>query len=88
MRTKKISGFILVSLGIVIFVAGSYQYNKSRTPNACMVSFAKSLGGKASLELDNAAQRGRRYGIASISVGILFTLAGSFLLLNTRRRRF
>ena len=88
MTTKKISGIVLLLLGIVIFAVGSYQYNKSQTPNACMVSFTKSLGGKASMDFRDSARRSRSYGIAGISIGTIFALAGCVLLFKTRKKRF
>ncbi|MCK5915085.1 MAG: hypothetical protein KAG92_03015 [Deltaproteobacteria bacterium] len=88
MTTKKISGIILLLLGIVIFVVGSYQYNKSQTPNACMVSFTKSLGGKASMAFRDSVQCRRSYGISGISIGTIFALAGGILLFKTRKKRF
>ena len=87
MFVKKISGTILILLGIVIFTAGMCQYGKSQTPNTCVVSFTKSLGGKASMEFKDSIQRARYYGIAGISVGVVFALAGGVLLFKSRKKR-
>ena len=88
MSAKKITGTILILLGTLIFIAGICQYYKSRTPNTCIVSFSKSLGGKASMEFENSIQRARYYGITGISVGVIFTLAGGVLLFKSGRKRY
>ncbi|MEA3544094.1 MAG: hypothetical protein U9R69_02615 [Thermodesulfobacteriota bacterium] len=88
MAAKKISGTLLILLGITVLGVGICQYNKSRTPNTCIVSFAKSLGGKASMELENSIQRARGYGIAGISGGVVLALAGGVLLLKSGKKRF
>lgn len=85
MFTKKISGILLTFLGFVLLTAGIFQYNKSCTPNNCIVSFSKSLGGKASLAFENSIQRAKYYGIAGISVGAIFTLAGGVLILKSKK---
>ncbi len=85
MFTKKISGVVLTFLGIILLIAGISQYNKSRAPSTCMVSFSKSLGGKASLAFENSIQRAKYYGIAGISLGAIFTLAGSILILKPKK---
>ena len=86
MTAKKISGIVLLLLGIVIFVVGSYQYSKSQTPNTCIVNFTKSLGGKASMDFSDSIQRSRGYGIAGISIGVIFTLAGCVILIKARKK--
>ena len=86
MSTKKISGIVMVFLGIALLTAGLFQYRDSLTPNTCIISFSKSLGGKASLAFENSIQRARYYGIAGISVGAVLTLAGSVLLFKQRKR--
>jgi len=85
MFTKKISGVVLVFLGIILLMVGISQYNKSCTPNTCVVSFSRSLGGKASLAFENSIQRTKYYGLAGISVGVVFTLAGSILILRSKK---
>ena len=88
MSVKKVSGTILILLGIGFFIAGMCQYNKAQTPNTCIVSFTKSLGGKASMEFKDSIRRTKYYGIAGISVGVVFTLAGGVLLFKSRRKRY
>ena len=85
MAAKKISGFIFLLLGAVLIVSGISEYNKSRHPNACIIDFSKSLGGKASLALKKSTDRNRYCGISAISVGGIFTLAGGTLLLKTKK---
>ncbi|MEA3362175.1 MAG: hypothetical protein U9Q61_02745 [Thermodesulfobacteriota bacterium] len=85
MLTKKISGVVLLLLGTVLLMVGISQYNKSCTPNSCIVSFSRSLGGKASLAFENSIQRAKYYGIAGISVGAVLILAGGVLILKSKK---
>ncbi len=57
----------------------------SRNPNTCVVSFAKSLGGKASFELGQSVKKDRLFGVAGISVGVVFTLVGGIFLFKSKR---
>ena len=85
MAAKKISGFVLILLGVFFLTVGISEYRKSQHPNACVVDFSKSLGGKASLALKKSTDRNRYYGISAISVGGVFTIAGGILLLKTKK---
>ncbi|MDA3902641.1 MAG: hypothetical protein PF441_04225 [Desulfuromusa sp.] len=85
MSVKKISGIVLVLLGTVLLSAGIFQYGKSSTPNTCIVSFSKSLGGKASMVFENSIQRGKYYGMAGISVGGVFFLVGGALFIKSKK---
>jgi len=87
MSVKKVSGTILILLGIGFLIVGMCQYSKAQTPNTCIVSFTKSLGGKASMEFKDSIQRARYYGIAGISMGVVFALAGGVLLFKSRKKR-
>ncbi len=83
MSTKKISAIVLLLLGTAIFVAGASQYRKSRVPNPCLVSFTKSLGGKASMAFEDSLQRVEDYGIAGIALGSVLVFAGGVLLFKS-----
>ena len=85
MAVKKISAVVLLLLGAVFIVSGLLGYNKSRHPNVCVVDFSRSLGGKASLALKNSIQRNSYLGIATISGGVIFTLAGCVLLFKSKK---
>jgi len=85
MSVKKIFGIVLVLLGTVLLGAGIFQYSKSRTPNTCIVSFSKSLGGKASMAFENSIQRAKYYGMAGISVGVVCFLAGGALFIKSKK---
>ncbi len=85
MNVKKMFAFMLLFFGIVSLVVGVGQINKGVTPNTCVVSFAKSLGGKASFELDQSTQKAKSRGIVGVSVGVIFSLAGGVLLLKSRK---
>ena len=84
MGVKKVMTTLLLVLGMASMVVGLGQINESRNPNTCIVSFAKSLGGKASFELGQSVQKDRLLGIAGLSVGFLFVLVGGALLLKTK----
>lgn len=85
MFSKKKIGIALMFLGAVFFAIGLNQYRKSCAPNACIVSFSKSLGGKASMAFENSIQRAEYYGIAGISVGVVFVLAGGVFFLKSSK---
>ncbi len=85
MTTRKLSAVILLSLGITFLAVGFSAYHKSQQPNGCILNFSKSLGGKASLEFKNSIQQERYYGIATIAVGIIFTLSGGVLLFKMKK---
>jgi hypothetical protein len=70
---------------VFFLIVGVSEYRKSQHPNACVVDFSKSLGGKASLVLKQSTDRNRYYGISAISVGGIFTLAGCTLLLKIKK---
>ena len=85
MTTKRISGFILIFLGAVFLTVGIFEYNKSQHPNGCVLNFSKSLGGKASFAFKKSTQQSQYYGIASVSGGVIFTLAGCVLLFKSKK---
>ncbi len=85
MPTKKIAGIVLVFLGAVVFTVGIFLYRKSCNPNSCIVSFSKSLGGKASMVYENSLQHDEYYGIAGIFVGGVLILAGGVFLFKSRK---
>ena len=84
MFSKKKIGIVLIFLGVVFFAIGLNQYRKSCAPNTCIVSFSKSLGGKASMAFENSIQRVEYYGIAGMSMGVVFVLTGGVFLLKSR----
>lgn len=86
MSAKKIFALVLILLGAISVVSGISQYNKVRTPNTCIVSFAKSQGGKASFELDQSIRRARCYGITVASGGIVFVVLGGVILFKSGRK--
>ena len=88
MSVKSKSGIVLILLGVVFLIAGIGQYNKARTPNTCVVSFTKSLGGKASMEFENSIRQKRYNGMSGISGGVVFVLAGVVLLIKSGKKRF
>lgn len=83
MPAKKIFAAFLIVLGVVAFNVGLTQYKRSQTPNHCVVGFAKSLGGKASFDLDQSTQRGKYLGIAKIIGGIFFIGTGGVFLFKS-----
>jgi len=85
MAVKKISGFVLIFLGVFFLTFGIFEYRKSQHPNGCILNFSKSLGGKASLAFKITVQQNQNYGIAAIAVGGIFTLAGCVFLLKVKR---
>lgn len=85
MRIRKLSAAILLLLGVIFLAVGFSTYHKSQQPNGCILNFSKSLGGKASLEFKNLIQQEKYYGIATIAVGIIFTLTGGGLLFKVKK---
>ena len=85
MSAKKIFALVLILLGAISVASGISQYNKVRTPNTCIVSFAKSQGGKASFELDQSIRRARYYGITVASSGIVFVILGGILFFRPKK---
>lgn len=80
----KITAIVLVILGAVVFTVGISLYRKSCTPNTCIVSFSKSLGGKASMAYEDSLQQAEYCGIAGIFVGGIFIFTGGTFLLKSR----
>ncbi len=85
MTIKKKIGILTLFLGVLFIVSGAFEYNKSRHPNACVLNFSKSLGGKASLAFKKTTQQTRNYGMAMIGAGAIFTFAGCALLRKTKK---
>lgn len=84
MAVRKIFGFTFLVLGAVLIVSGVFAYNKSRHPNACIVNFSKSLGGKASLALKKSTEQNKYYGFGAVSGGIIVILSGGVLIFKTK----
>lgn len=85
MSANKKFALVLILLGGLSVASGISQYNKLRTPNTCIVSFSKSLGGKASFELDQSNRRARYYGITVASSGIVFVVLGGVLFFRSKK---
>ncbi|MFK5927045.1 MAG: hypothetical protein QM483_10485 [Desulfuromusa sp.] len=85
MKPMKVLAISFLLFGLLFLVVGISQIGTAKTPNTCIVSFAKSLGGKASFELDQSVQKCKALGIAGISFGVVFTLAGGALLLKAKK---
>jgi hypothetical protein len=82
---KKSLAILVLLLGCAILSIGIKQMSRSKAPNACVVNFAKALGGKASFDLRQSSQKDRYYGIADISFGIFFICAGGTLLFKLKK---
>jgi drug/metabolite transporter (DMT)-like permease len=85
MTARKKIGSIFLIVGVVVLIFGIFEHNRSSHPNACIVDFSRSLGGKASLSLKNSTQQQRYYGMMAISAGVILTLAGGVLVFRTKK---
>lgn len=85
MPAKKIFATFLLILGVAAFTSGLQQYRSNQSPNHCVISFAKSLGGRASFALDQQIRYARYFGISKIVGGSFFVVAGVFILLKKDR---
>lgn len=86
MSLKKTSGAILAVFGVLIFVFGCWQYNQACAPNQCVVSFAKSLGGKSSLEYEDSLRRKKLLGSFGMSLGTILFFSGGVVFFKSQKK--
>ncbi len=85
MRVKTVFGLIFLLFGFVSFCVGIGQIIKGATPDTCIVSFSRSLGGKASFDHEQSLQQAKYRGTVGASLGVVFCLGGSLLLVRSRK---
>ena len=88
MSLKKTSGVVLAVFGVLIFVIGCWRYNQACVPNQCVVNFAKSLGGKSSMEFEDSLRRKKLYGVFGMSLGTILFSSGGVIFLKSHNKRF
>lgn len=82
----KIFGILLLLVGVILLVFGSWQYYQSITPDTCEVSFMSSLGGKSSYAFEEALRNKKISGVICTAVGFLAVLIGGACLLKSNKR--
>ncbi|MCW8858445.1 MAG: hypothetical protein OQK50_08070 [Deltaproteobacteria bacterium] len=86
MGVKHISGMLLLALGALLFSFSQWQYNQARTPNTCVASFAKSLGGKSTMEFEDSVRKGKLYGTGGMSLGAICFFSGGLVILKSKKK--
>ena len=85
MDVRKLLAILVLFLGLLILIVGIRLVDRGKSPNTCVVDFAKSLGGKASFDLRQSSQKDRYYGKAGIILGTVFICAGGVFLFKLKK---
>ncbi|WP_321368546.1 hypothetical protein [uncultured Desulfuromusa sp.] len=85
MDAWKIIAVLILLAGLALSTVGIRQVNRAKTPNTCIVNFAKSLGGKSSFNLRESLQKDRHAGIIGITLGVVFVCAGLIILFHPKK---
>lgn len=80
MDARRVVAILVLLAGLVLSNVGIRQVSRAKTPNPCILSFAKSLGGPASFNLKETLQQDKRSGLISLTSGAVLVCAGLVIL--------